>query len=254
MKDENHRSMQFDHDFSTAYRELNERMKHLAESDGDVYVPNPEPASPVQHVMVCMEPSMGRWARSPADARAKVEAGFRNFLYSIEDFILHMAARRYLCGAAQNYYITDFSKGAMLVERANLARTERFSRWYGLLREEIELVSTADSDIVAVGMAVANQLELHHFQRPFTRVIHYSGQAAAARNACILGWEDDFRTFSESVSLADVISTAKSVLDACDYPGEFSQPTMARLARSDFSISRKKLLFNYKIAFEAIDS
>jgi hypothetical protein len=33
-----------------------------------------------------------------------------------EDFILHFCVRRYLCGPAQQYHITDFSKGAMLVE------------------------------------------------------------------------------------------------------------------------------------------
>jgi hypothetical protein len=41
--------------------------------------------------------SQAKWARSRADATAKVEGGFRNFLYSAEDFILHFAFTNLLC-------------------------------------------------------------------------------------------------------------------------------------------------------------
>ena len=68
-------------------------MKVLAEADGDVFLPNPEPLGPVEYVFVCMEPSLGRWARSLDEARSKVEAGFHNFVYSIEDFIFTSASR-----------------------------------------------------------------------------------------------------------------------------------------------------------------
>ena len=93
-------------------------MKALAESEGDVFLPNTEPEGPVQYVLICMEPSLGRWARSADEARSKVEAGFRNFLFSMEDFILHFCARLYLCKPKERYHITDLSKGAMLVKRA----------------------------------------------------------------------------------------------------------------------------------------
>jgi hypothetical protein len=106
-------------------------MKALAEADGDIFVPNPEPLGPVDYVFICMEPSLGRWAPSPDVARAKVEAGFRNFVFSIEDFILHFCIKQYLCEPTQRYLITDWSKGAMLVEQAGVARTDRYDRWYG---------------------------------------------------------------------------------------------------------------------------
>jgi hypothetical protein len=130
--------MQIDRSFHTAYRELEEKMKALAEADGDVFLPNPEPPSPVHYVLICMEPSLGWWAQSADHARSRVEAGFRNFLFSIEDFILHFCVRRYLCGPAERYHMTDFSKGAMLVDRAGLARIQRYDRWYALLQEEID--------------------------------------------------------------------------------------------------------------------
>jgi hypothetical protein len=81
--------MRIDEGFRTAYRKLEARVKALAEADGNVFLPNPEPLAPVDYIFVCMEPSLGRWASSPDETRSKVEAGFRNFMSSIEDFILH---------------------------------------------------------------------------------------------------------------------------------------------------------------------
>jgi hypothetical protein len=44
--------------FSSAYSELEERMKALAEADGDIYLPNAEPEGPADYVLICMEPSL----------------------------------------------------------------------------------------------------------------------------------------------------------------------------------------------------
>ena len=107
--------MRIEGGFHAAYRELEGRMKALAETDGDIFLPNPEPSGPADYVLICMEPSLGWWARTADHAKARVDAGFRNFLFSIEDFILHFCVRRYLCAAEQRYHITDISKGAMLV-------------------------------------------------------------------------------------------------------------------------------------------
>jgi hypothetical protein len=112
--------------FRAAYRELQARMKVLAEADGDVFLPNPEPLGPVEDIFVCMEPSLGRWARSPDEARSKVEAGFQNFISPIEDFILHFCIRQHLCRALERYRITDLSKGAALIKRGRVATTQRY--------------------------------------------------------------------------------------------------------------------------------
>ena len=88
--------MRIDEGFRAAYRELEARMKVLAEADGDVFLPNPDPLGPVEYVFVCMEPSLGRWARSADEAKSKVDAGFQNFISSIEDFILHFCIQQYL--------------------------------------------------------------------------------------------------------------------------------------------------------------
>jgi hypothetical protein len=244
--------MRNDGSFHAAYRELEERMKALAEADGDVFLPNPEPEGPVQYVLICMEPSLGRWTRSADEARSKVEAGFRNFIFSIEDFILHFCARHYLCKPAERYNITDLSKGAMLIDRASSSRDERYDRWYPLLQEEIDLVATPDAGIVTVGKVVSNYLERKPFERSFTCIIHYSGQGRRARNEGMVGREDSFQAFRDSVSLEDLIATAVDVLRSTRVPDRIRDETLSRLRRSQLTYSRKQLIFNYKVAFESM--
>src|SRR5579863_5943582 len=122
------RTMPIDRDFHAAYRALEIQMKARAEADGDVFLPVVEPKGPAHYILIAMEPSLGRWARSADEARSRVEAGFRNFLFSVEVIIFHFCIRRYLCGPGEQYHITDLSKGAMLVDQAGLARVERYDR------------------------------------------------------------------------------------------------------------------------------
>ena len=190
-------------------------MKDRAEADGDVFLPNPEPLGPAEYVFVCMEPSLGR--RSPEEATARVEAGARNFVSSVEDFILHFCIRQYLCEPTERYHITDLSKGAMLVKRASIDRSARYDSWYGLLLEELDLVAKPGAGIFAVGNAVAQYLTRREFPWPFTRVIHYSGQAGRARAAASVGHKDDFEKFRNSVSRELLLATAKDVLKTSLY-------------------------------------
>jgi hypothetical protein len=246
-------SMGIDGTFRAAYRELEERMRALAEDeDDDVFLPNLEPEGPVDYLLICMEPSLGRWARSSDEAKSKVKAGFRNFLPSDETAILHFSIRRYLCTPAQRYHITDLSKGAMLVDRAGLARSQRYDRWYSLLQDEIDLVTNPHARIIAVGNAVSEHLERRGFRRPFTRIMHYSGQAGRGRNTAIIGREHDFEAFRESVTHEDVVATAKDVLESACVPAEVRDNTLSRLARFQLTNSRQQLIFNYKTAFESM--
>ena len=235
--------------FRESYQRLEARMKLLAEADGDVFLPNPQLSRPVDYLLIGMEPSLGRWARSRAEADAKVGAGFRNFLSSIEDFILHFCIRRYLCSGSESYGITDLSKGAMLVEQAGVARRERYERWYGLLLEEVALVAAPNAGIFAVGKEVAKHLTKRAFPRPFTALIHYSGLAASARAAGIVGHESEFEEFRASLRLESILATADEVLNA-SVPQGFRDETLTRLGRTELSDSRKQLAFNYKLAFE----
>lgn len=232
-----------------AYTELEIRMRIRAETDGDVFMPNPEPPGPVDYVFVCMEPSLGGWASTVEEARAKVDAGFRNFVTSMEDFILHFSIRQYLCGPTQRYYITDLSKGAMPVARAGVDRTQRYDRWYGLLLEELELVAKPKAQVFAVGSEVTKHLRQRRFPMPFVQVMHYSPLAGQARGAGIIGHEASFEAFKGSVHLNRVLTTAEQVLKE-SVPTKFQTQTLARLARRQLSESQQQLIFNYKLAFE----
>lgn len=238
--------------FATAYADLDRRMAELAETDGDVYVPNPTPPGPVNYLLVCMEPSLGRWAKTVEEGREKVEAGFRNFLYSQEDFLLHFAAQRFLCAPEERYHVTDISKGAMLVERAGVERTERYERWHELLREELELLAVPGTKIIAVGKKVEEHLTQQYPDQSFTRVLHYSGQNARWWKEAIVGHEEEFAVFQESVHHRDVIESARAVMGEANYAVQFRDETLARLKKAELSESRKGLLFHYKLEFEAL--
>ena len=147
-------------DFRDRYQALETRMRAQAEADRDIFLPSAAPDGAVDYVLICMEPSLGRWAQVPDEAESKIKGGFRNFLSSLEDFIVHFCARRYLCCEVdERYHITDMAKGAMLVEHAGAARVERYDRWYGLLLEELALISRPNVRIVAVGNVVSDYLE-----------------------------------------------------------------------------------------------
>lgn len=63
-----------------AYRVLEAKMEAMTLEEGSVFVRNPTPSPPVDYVLVAMEPSLGRMGRSVEEGRARVAAGFRNFL------------------------------------------------------------------------------------------------------------------------------------------------------------------------------
>jgi hypothetical protein len=235
-----------------SYRDLERRMKTLAESDGDVYLPNPEPTVRVDYILICMEPSLGHWARSAEDARARVASGFRNFLVGIEPMLLHFSVRRFLCEKGQQYHITDFSKGAMLVKHAGTVRADRYDRWYALLREEIDLIAAPGASVIAVGKTVAEHLRRREFPGEVTPVIHYSPLAGRARTARLQRHEVRFREFESSISSGDVLATAQEVLDESGVPPEIYKEALTRVARSQLSESRRKLVYCYKLDFEAM--
>jgi hypothetical protein len=237
--------------FVERFREMEQQFRHLADQDGDIYLPNFTPDAPVDFVLVAMEPSLGRWAgRSADEARAKIAAGFRNFMWSLEDFILHFCAKRYLCGSGQTYHVTDLSKGAMLIERARAERADRYARWYKLLVQEIDLVAKPGARVIAVGKAVETNLRKLSFARPLFSVIHYSGQAIPARRATLTGMDEAFRAFA--VTLDDLVAAAEITLREHSVPETLVATTLTRIRSATLTQSRKQLVFAYKVQFEAI--
>ncbi len=238
--------------FQADYRKLEDRMRRLAELEGNIFLPNIEPKEAAKYVLICMEPSLGRWARSRKEAREKIEAGFRNFISSIGDFILHYCVRNYLCHSLEGYHITDLSKGAMKTKKADHERFKRYDKWYTLLMDEIALIASPNAHFFAVGKKVFDYLGKKRFPFPLTYIIHYSDQAAKARNAAIKGREKCFQAFAETVALNDILSVARQFLKENSVSKEIFELIISDLAKKNLTVSRKKLIFSYKVAFESV--
>lgn len=237
-------------DLQNAYLKLDLSMKTLAESDGDVYVPNPEPYGQVDYIFICMEPSLGGWAKNKDEAEHKLADGFRNFLAGYDPMILHFCIRRFLCKGDQRYHITDFSKGAMLVELASKARASRYKRWYPLLLEEISILAKANAQIFAVGKKVEDHLATLHYPQPVTRLLHYSPRADRMKG--IFDHEDAFKEFQKTVTHEDVLCIAHDVIKESRVPDQIRDFVLSKIEGRKLTLSRLRLMFNYKLAFEAV--
>lgn len=236
--------------FAARVSDLEAKFEAAAEADGDVYLPNFTPSAPVDAILIAMEPSLG--ARTPAEVRSRIAAGFRNFMWSPEDFILHHAARRALCPPGGAYHITDVSKGAMPVEKAHVDRGARYARWVPLLREEVDLIAKPHTRLVAIGREVRALLDRNGFGREVTSVMHYSPQASRHREAAVKGREPEFKAFARTLSIEDIIATAEALMREHSVPVKVSMETMTRLRKAKLSDSRKMLAFTYVTAFSKL--
>lgn len=230
--------------FAEKIHEIETRFAAAAAVDGDVYLPNFTPKGQVDAVVVGMEPSLGRWAQTPAEAADRIAAGFRNFMWSPEDFILHYAVRRFLLSLNQTYHITDTSKGAMTVRKAHVDRRARYERWFPLLDEEIRLVAKPEAWIIAVGGQVCRLLRRRLSDRRVACVVHYAAWANAL-DAGMRGKAVEFRAFSDALSMQHIVDVAKDVMQENSISAELCAETLNRLRKARLTESRKKLAFIY---------
>ncbi|MGA2670593.1 MAG: hypothetical protein ABSF21_04165 [Dehalococcoidia bacterium] len=207
------------------------------------------PIHQVDYVFIGMEPSLRRWARTQQEAEEKIERGFKDFAFSIEDFILHHCIREYLyCNQDSTYYITNLSKGAMRVAKANEDRVKRWERWLRLLREELELVEKDTTRLIAIGRNVKDFLESNGFS-DIHMILHYSQQAAGYRDKWIEWDQNAFEKFKRQVSNKDIIATAKSVTQQAKMDWTLTSASLRELETRDLTDSQKMLAFGYKCYF-----
>lgn len=67
-----------------------------------------------------------------------------------------------------------------------------------------------------------------------------------------MGREDSFKAFTGSVSLDNLVATARNVLRSARVPAVMRDETLSRLERGQLTTSRQELIFNYKLAFESM--
>ena len=194
-----------------------------------IYLPNVRPTSPVDYVLVGMEPSLGGWAKDQDDAREKIADGFRNGVGRTLQFCIDT----YLCRNGETWYLTDLAKGAMLTKSPDAGSMEKYKAWYPLLEKELKLVAKSDARVIAIGRTVDGFLNgfLNKTKlcgRVYVGWIpHYSTQVAGQRGKMIKGREKEYENFA--ASLQD-----------------------SKWAKSEWTPSEKNLLFDYKILFERI--
>ena len=151
------------------------------------YLPCVKPKDRVDYIFVGTEPSSGR-ATSVEDGEQKVREGANNFgcctpppYYARYPLgLFKLSFDRFLCKSGQIYFMTDVSKGAMLVKNAADSREKRFEDWYPLLQKEIRMVGKPDATIIAIGKEVKELLD-RKTKGDVNRVLHYSPNAALHR-------------------------------------------------------------------------
>ncbi|BAY87018.1 hypothetical protein NIES267_65290 [Calothrix parasitica NIES-267] len=240
--------------FKRAYNQLEMCMKDLANKNDEIYVPNIVPDSPADYIFICMEPSLGEWAKNRDEAESKLRDGFTNFLDGFNTMVLHFAIRNYLCQDNQTYHLTDLSKGAMLVKDADNNRIERYENWYPLLLHEMNLIASTNVKVFAIGSHVVNFLQKQQFPWDFTQLIHYSGQAVSHWDRVVKEREEDFKRFKDTVTHEDFLNNAKSVIESSKVPLVISESVLKKMCKSNLTLSRFKLMFNYKLIFDAVRS
>jgi len=238
--------------FKKTFNDLELSMRDFAKRNGETYVPNIVPQGPVEYIFICMEPSLGEWAKNLDDAEQKLKDGFRNFLDGFNTMILHYSIRNFLCKNNQRYHITDLSKGAMLVKNADKNRTLRYLDWYPLLIDEMKLVASTNVKVFAVGTHVSNFLKSQNFPWKHKQIIHYSGNAVSHWDRAILEHYDSFRLFQNTVTLEDFLENAKNVIESSGVPVSIGGQALNRLRRGNLTPSRRKPMFNYKLIFDAV--
>ncbi|MBI4338125.1 MAG: hypothetical protein HY683_09905 [Chloroflexi bacterium] len=235
--------------FHELWSQLERRFQAEAAREGSVYLPNLVPNGPAEYVFIAMEPSLGRWAKFPDEAKRMISLRFKNFCWSKEDFALHFAIRTFLCTNGESYHLTDLSKGAMLTAEARLGQMERYRRWYPLLRDELQAISGPDTKIFAIGRRVRDFLSGQESAPAVSMLLHYSQQAARYRSIYVDS-EDSFRRFKASFRRQQYDEVVDDVLKRADMAQKIQEPIRERILRSKVNPSLLQLVYGYKCVFD----
>lgn len=224
-----------------------------------VYLPNLMPLRPVKYVFIAMEPSFGRWARNEEDAKRRIREGFRNFILTWEDFILHYCIHTYL---SPSYYVTDISQAAMKVKNADYWRDRIYPKWIDLLTEEIELVGQEACKLIFVGTKVETFLKPKQVYGKLSNrdvvktILHYSGQAGRQRKVLPYRYPEEFHDFKKNQTLSSkiILDFATMFLKENDIPVKTVRWILSKLKHSKtrLSESRKELMFTYYHEFREL--
>jgi hypothetical protein len=261
--------------FEMDYARLEKRFKHQVQkdrhtygSDNIVFLPTfPKPKEKVDFVIIGMEPSLtNSWAGNPpnqSDAEIYVQNGFCDFLpFRFEDLIVRYVVLTYL-GKSSSYYMTNVSKGAMILDLASWTRKQRWADWFPLLRDELDLVAKKDAKVFALGRQVYNFLRRKQiktndcvryyplewiksrFQNELNWILHHSPQTIPARNQMVKENENEYQKALLGVTKEKLVRFADEILKSGGATQLMTDWCLGELTNRHFNENHKKLIYCY---------
>ncbi len=237
--------------YDPRYYSLVAKFKEQAHKEGSKPLLPWREVIPADFVFIGMEPSLGKWGKNDLIADAKIKAGFTNFAYSLEDFILHFCIKIYLCNNGPTYYLTDVSKGAMLVSSADKNRKQRYSEWLPLLKEELNIVSKPSTKLISIGKDPFDFLLKNEIPNEY--ILHYSPRTLKSRGKYVANRTNEYSLFKDTVTMEDIILVAKDVIEKCNMDDSLSSEILGKLqAKQKLTDNQKQLIFYYKTRFKEL--
>lgn len=220
-----------------------------------VHLPTLLPLKPVPYIVVSAEPSLG-FAKDKSDwgVEAMVAGGYRNFMHSWEDFILHHCLKKKL----RNYYATSISKAALDAQNSDHWRDVFLKASLPTFLHEVELLSTPDAVILPLGNRTAQFLAEVDVPRTVAKpLIHFSRTASRWRSRLPEAHPEAYQTFAKDLEPIQLIRSADHTLmtlyqmEASIFgtpvPYDLIQNRLDYLrdSKAGLSESRKQLIFTY---------
>jgi hypothetical protein len=206
-----------------------------------IYLPNPIFTLKPKYCLVAMEPSLG--GMSVEIFQSLINQGFKNFLYSAGDFILHYCAYNFLCNCSFDYQISDLSKGAMKTSIATSERNRRYENWLYILKQELEFFG--NPYLIAVGRTVEDFLISRGFEVE-CYVMHYSGQNSVRFTDYYNQHSEKFLADNLHIKLKEFATKTFQMLD---YPPKLQAQILGRLFNNELTSSRKGMYLYYMDKF-----
>ena len=247
-------------DFEQQYLQLEEEFKNIVSQEnnnglGGIYIPNPVPSKIVDYIFVGMEPSLGGWTNKKnqqQDAIQQVNDGFKNFLLSDKDLLLHFAIRQYLLKSRQLYHITDIAKGALLVKDAKKLRSKRYPIWEKSLVNEFKLLSKNTTKIISIGADKDQIQTLNNIvgNDSFSTILHFGAHSTNLR-AKIQEYDlcNEFKQYKKSFDYNLLWETVENIYR--DFP-QTERHTRKRSYFNNLHDTKIMLPFLWKQAFSKI--
>ena len=227
--------------FAQAYSELEDKFKTMVYKDkhshgiDSLFLPNVEPTTRVDYVLVGMEPGLSGCDKDFETAKKKIAEGkCENWGRCPQKNTLVFAVWKYLCDEDKTkYYFTDLAHGAMNGKLKGAQDHDRYERWYPLFEEELALVAKPDAKIISIGNTASKFLAEKGLHGQAGMVAHPAPMGLGFAGKEILAHKECWDKF--------LLDTASKGTD--QFPcGVKKTP------------ARRKLVFDYMIRFERISN